>query len=76
MAKPVVDGLERDLADRATVVRLNVGEDVGRSVANRYGLGAVPTFMVFRGGSLTERTVGFPDRDRLMRALLNAEGAR
>lgn len=71
MAKPAVDGLERELADRALVVRLNVGDSAGRAVASRYGLSAVPTFLVFTpDGAPSGRFVGFPDTERLRRALL------
>jgi len=70
LARPAVDGLERDLAGRAVVVRLNVADEVGRAVAARYGLGAVPTFLAIKDGEPVMRLVGQPDKDRLMRALL------
>ncbi len=52
-------------------MRLNVADDIGRVVAGRYGLTAVPAFLVFReGGAPSERFVGYPDQGKLMRALL------
>ena len=49
---------------------MNVGDEAGRAVAARYGLSAVPTFLVFRnGGEPHVRTVGRPDHDRLIQAL-------
>ena len=76
MAKPAVDGLERDLADRAKVVRLNVADDTGQRLASRYGLSAVPTFIAFRAGQPVARFVGYPDQERIKRALLPDDAAR
>ena len=66
-----MDGLEQEVANRGVVVRLNVSDEAGRSVASRYGLSAIPTFLVFRDGLEPEaRFVGRPDYDRLVQALL------
>jgi hypothetical protein len=55
------------------VIRLNVYDDVGRAVGSRYGVSALPTFLVFKGDAGPgERFVGFPDRDKLVRALLGS----
>lgn len=63
--------MERELDGRAVVVRLNVADSAGRAVASRYGLTAVPTFLVFTPeGAPSGRFVGYPDKDRLVRALL------
>ena len=66
MAKPIVDGLESDLAGRASVLRLNVIDSVGLSAARRFGVRAVPTFFVVNGqGGVVDAQVGIPNRDRL-----------
>lgn len=49
MAKPTVDGLERDLDGKAAVLRLDVRSPVGREAAARYGVRAVPTLIVVDG---------------------------
>ena len=49
MVKPVVDGLERELEGRARVLRLSVTDDVGGNLALRYGVRAVPTFVLLDG---------------------------
>ena len=43
MAQPMVDGLERELAGRARVVRLNVAEPVGAEAQARFQTTKVPT---------------------------------
>ncbi len=45
--RPLVDRLERDYADRLIVIRLNIQEPVGRSIAERFGARATPTFIFF-----------------------------
>ena len=66
VSKRSVDGLERDLEGRATVLRVSADEDVGRAVARRYGLGLLPTFVVFTAdGRERYRESGIPDTGRL-----------
>jgi thioredoxin 1 len=66
LAKPIVDGLEKDLEGQAQVVRLNILSEVGREAAGRYGVRSVPTFLIFDNeGTLIGREVGFPNRGRI-----------
>jgi len=61
-----VDGLERDLEGQAAVERLSILSELGRDVAQRYGVRTVPTFLIFDGkGTLIGRQVGFPDRGEI-----------
>ena len=66
MAKPIVDGLENDLAGRARVLRLNVMDSIGMSAARRFGVRGVPAFFVVNGqGGVVDAQVGIPNRDKL-----------
>lgn len=49
MNKPIVDGLERDLADKAEVVRLDVTTQLGQQAAAKYGVRGTPTLIVIDG---------------------------
>jgi len=63
MAKPVVDGIERDLEGAAQVIRINVVSQLGGQLAQRYGVRGVPTTVVLDGaGEVISRSVGMPDR--------------
>jgi thioredoxin-related protein len=54
-----VDGLEKDLKGRATVLRLDMLSGVGRDAASQYGVKAVPTTLLFDGnGEVVLRQVG------------------
>lgn len=48
-AKPAVDGLERQYAGRATVLRADILSEAGRTLARRYDIDVVPGFVVLAG---------------------------
>jgi thioredoxin-related protein len=65
-----VDGLERDLEDRAQVLRLSVTDDVGVALAMRYSVRAVPTLVVLNGaGEVVLNQAGVPNRAEVMAAV-------
>ncbi len=66
VSKRSVDGMERELEGHAIVLRVSADDDVGRAVSRRYGLGLLPTFLVFTAdGQERYRESGMPDIDRL-----------
>jgi len=66
LAKPVVDGLERDLVGQADVLRLSAWSSVGRQLGAQYGVRGVPTFLLFDGtGQLIHYQVGRLDAERI-----------
>jgi len=68
--KPKVDQLERDLTGQATVLRLNVKDDVGQALAARWGVRGIPTFFVLNGdGDVIYSHAGAPDIERLKAAV-------
>jgi len=70
MAKPIVDGLERELQGRAQVLRLGVMDDVGGELAMRYGVRGVPTLVLLDGAGETVLTqVGLPDQAEIIAAV-------
>ncbi len=71
MAKPVVDGIEKDLEGTAKVIRLSVTSQVGNLMAQRYGVRGVPTIVVLDGeGEVVTVSVGVPDRASLVAQVL------
>lgn len=69
MAKPVVDGIERELEGEAQVVRLNVMDGVGGQLALRYGVRGVPTIVVLDGeGNMVYARTGSPNRGEVVAA--------
>lgn len=60
MAKPIVDGLEQDLAGQAKVMRLDLMSSVGQQAAGYFGVRGIPTLLVVDGkGEVSLTQVGF-----------------
>ena len=49
MAKPIVDGLEKELEGKADVVRLNAMTSIGRQAAAHFGARGLPTLVLVDG---------------------------
>jgi len=66
VVKPVVDRLERELAEELTVVRLDVGSELGRAQAVAQRVRAVPAFILYAdGGETVYRQTGWLDSDQV-----------
>ena len=65
-----MDGIERELEERAQLLRLNVMGGVGRELAGRYQVRGVPTFVLLDGeGKVVLRQVGTPQREKIITAV-------
>jgi len=70
-----VDGIERELAGRARVVRLNMLSAEGRELAVRWGVRGVPTLIVLdgRGETTILRQVGRLQKDAVLEVMAQIE---
>lgn len=57
MAEPVLEELSEEYKDKLKIVKLNVDEE--NSLAAKYGVMSIPTTIMFKDGSETNRQVGF-----------------
>jgi thioredoxin 1 len=57
MMAPVVEEIARDMKDKIKVGKLNTDENGG--IAARYGISAIPTLIIFKGGKEVDRIVGY-----------------
>lgn len=74
MAKPVVDGIEKDLQGRAQVIRLDAGNEVCRLVAQRYRVRSLPTLLVLdKQGQVYDQVVGVPNRKAVVEMIETLE---
>jgi thiol-disulfide isomerase/thioredoxin len=75
VAKPVVDGLERDLGKRMRVAHVDVNSDDGQRLAQRHRIRGVPAFLMFdaRGEVVYRQLGGRPDVAEVTRLLEAAE---
>ena len=69
MAKPVVDGIEREVTD-ARFYRLNTMSRTGMQLARAYGARGLPTLLVLDGqGETVLRQVGRVDKEAVLQAV-------
>ncbi len=65
-----MNGIERELGERAQLLQLNVMGGVGRELAVRYQVRGVPTFVLLDGeGEVVLRQVGTPQREEIITAV-------
>ncbi len=65
-----MDRIERDLGERACVLRIGVMDEVGKPLAVRYGVRAVPTLVLLDGGGeVALAQAGVPRRGEILAAV-------
>ena len=56
MLSPILDEVEEEMADKITVVKVNV--DDADEIAASYRIMSIPTLLFFKGGQVVDKTVG------------------
>ena len=67
MMVPVVEDLAHELEGKLKVGKLNVDDESELSI--EYGVSAIPTLILFRGGKAEKRVVGYCEKEELLREL-------
>jgi thioredoxin 1 len=67
MVAPVLEEIAAEHAEKIDVVKLNIDENP--TVAQRYGIMAIPTMNVFSGGQVVKQIVGAKPKSALLREL-------
>ncbi|HEV3136651.1 MAG TPA: thioredoxin [Pirellulales bacterium] len=67
MIAPVVEELAAEYGGSVKVGKVNI--DDSPAAAQNYGVGSIPTLMIFKGGDVVERFVGVQPKARLQKAL-------
>ena len=60
---PILDELAAELQGKLTVAKVNV--DDNGELAAQFGVRAIPTMLLFKGGAVTEQFVGMMDKATL-----------
>ena len=64
MLSPLLDEVEEEMADKITVVKVNV--DDADEIAMRYRIMSIPTLLFFKGGQVVDKTVGAMPKAQLV----------
>lgn len=67
MLSPTIDALAADFAGKVKVGKVDT--DANRQVSIKYGITAIPTVILFKGGQVARRFVGLVKKDDLANAL-------
>jgi thioredoxin 1 len=72
MLTPTIDELARDYHGRAKVGKVNTDEN--RDVSMKYGIQAIPTVLLFKGGKQIKKFVGLTPKEQFESAIDSAIG--
>lgn len=67
MVAPVVEQIAEEKGEKLRVVKLDV--DANPMSAGRYGVRAIPTLILFKGGREAERLVGYMPKEKLLQQI-------
>jgi thioredoxin 1 len=67
MVAPVLEEIAAEHSDKIEVVKLNIDENP--SIAQRYGIMAIPTMNVFSGGQVVKQIVGAKPKSAMLKEL-------
>jgi thioredoxin 1 len=65
---PILEELAGELAGKVQIAKLNVDENDG--VAGEYGVRAIPTLLLFKGGKVVDQYVGMVPKATLKEKIL------
>jgi len=66
-AAPVVEELSRDYEGKVAFAKVNVEDN--SAIAAKYGIAAIPTMLIFKGGSPVQQLVGLKPKKELKKVL-------
>ena len=64
MLAPVFEGVSNELGDKAKFFKVDV--DICGDVAQKYGISAVPTMIIFKDGAVVEKLAGFMPKENIL----------
>lgn len=67
MMSPVVEELAKEMEGKAKVYKVDTDEE--QSLAIKYGIMSIPTFIVFKNGEPVGKAVGMRDKEELINLL-------
>lgn len=64
---PILEAVSQEMEGKVKIVKVNV--DDNQQLAVRFGVQAIPTLIIFKGGEPVDRMVGMTSRDDINRRL-------
>ena len=63
MMGPILDQLEKDLAEKIKVAKVNIDEN--QDLASQYGIMSIPALFLFKDGKVVKQWLGLQNGDNL-----------
>jgi thioredoxin 2 len=67
MVEPIVEELAEEYGDKVKFLRMNTDDNV--NTASQYGIRAIPTLLVFKGGQPVGQVIGFRPKSDLKKVI-------
>jgi thioredoxin 1 len=67
MVAPVLEEIANEQGDKVRIAKLDV--DANPITAGRFGVRAIPTMILFKGGREADRLIGYHPKDKLLQRL-------
>jgi len=67
---PTVEAIADEFQGKAKVVKIDTG--VARQVCVKYQIATLPTLIIFKGGTVVKKFMGFQKKDTIANALIEA----
>lgn len=67
MMAPILNDMAEELPDNFFIGKIDV--DQNRSIAQRYGIRGIPTFIIFKDGKVAKTIVGVKSKSQLMKEM-------
>jgi thioredoxin 1 len=74
MLTPTIEAVATEFAGKVAVGKMDT--DANRNVSFKYGISAIPTVILFKGGEVKKKFVGLTSKDDLTKAMNEVAGAR
>lgn len=72
MIAPVLDEIAGEYGDKAKIAKINIDEQ--QNLASKFGIRAIPTLLLFKGGQVVEQIVGLKSKRDLKAAIDRVAG--
>jgi thioredoxin 1 len=67
MMAPIIEEVATEYANKATICKLNTDES--RDSAMEFGIQAIPTLILFKGGQISKKWVGLTSKKNIIAAI-------
>lgn len=67
MMKPIIEQFDEEYGDKIVVVKVDADENI--PLVEDYGVGSIPTFLVFQNGKVVKTIVGAKPKPGLLKEL-------